>query len=160
MKLYKLVVTTVILAIGSNFYSSEVQASYTSHIKGEILAGNLSMSKPNDLKFEVKLNGKEQTKKLSAIKTDVTDYRGSKEGWSLSVKSPNYNLYNKNYTIITNNNHISDVTNVVFKNEKKEIYKELQLMTNVEVAANAQAGSYVAQLEWNLQPNTQKTMNE
>ena len=160
MKPYKLIVIIVFLVTSIGLYSNEVEASYTSNITGEILAGNLSMSKPNDLKFEVKLNGKEQTKKIDTIKTDVTDYRGSKEGWSLSVKSPNYNLYNKNYTIITNNNHISDVTNVVFKNEKQEIYKELQLVTNVEVAANAQSGSYVAQLEWNLQPNTQKTMNE
>ncbi|MCJ1978241.1 hypothetical protein [Pseudolactococcus paracarnosus] len=68
-------------------------------VTGEITAGDFSMTPPNEVSFNARLTGKIQKIDLDVIKTTVTDYRGSEDGWQITVNSPNYKKYAKNYQL-------------------------------------------------------------
>ncbi|MBF8807313.1 MAG: hypothetical protein IC227_01440 [Enterococcus lacertideformus] len=124
----------------------------TSTVTGEIISGEFSMTMPNDLNFQATLNGQKQALDLQPIKTKITDYRGQKEGWQLTVKSPNFETYAQNYQLIINDQSISHNESIVYKQISQSLIKEISLPVQVEVLASAKAGSYSVDLEWNLQP--------
>ncbi|PFG85578.1 hypothetical protein BW152_00485 [Lactococcus lactis] len=132
----------------------------TSTVTGEIISGDLSIAPPNDLSFSAKLNGQKQNLDLKPIQTKVTDYRGRDEGWQLTVKTSNFDEYSQNYQLLINGQLVSKSENIVYKNDKQELLKEISLPVKVEISAKAQAGSYGANLEWNLQPNIKNSIKE
>ena len=77
-------------------------------VTGEIIAGDFSMTPPNNVSFNAKLTGKTQKIDLDAINTTVTDYRGSQDGWQITLNSLNDKDYAKNYQLNINGNNISD----------------------------------------------------
>lgn len=145
------------LFIGTEAFAA---SNTNSTVSGEIISGEFSLSQPNDLSFTVQLNGEKQIVQLDNIQTKVIDYRGIEDGWQVVVKSSNYDKYKDNYTLIINNQQITDSNAVVLKYETQTMVKEVDLSTQVEVLANAKAGIYGANLEWNLQPNIQNSINE
>lgn len=143
------------------FWGSPVFADIThSTVTGEIISGDFSMTTPNDLIFSARLSGKNQQLSLKPIQTKVTDYRGRDEGWQVTVKSSNFDAYAQNYQLSINGQLVSKSENIVYKNNKQELLKEISLPVKVEISAKAQAGSYGANLEWNLQPNIQHSIKE
>lgn len=66
------------------------------------------MTPPNNVSFNAKLTGKTQKIDLDAINTTVTDYRGSQDGWQITLNSLNDKDYAKNYQLNINGNNISD----------------------------------------------------
>lgn len=146
-----------IYLIGSSPAFSDVT---TSTVTGEIISGDFSITPPNDLSFSAKLNGQKQNLDLNPIQTKVTDYRGRDEGWQLTVKTSNFDEYSQNYQLLINGQLVSKSENIVYKNEKQELLKEISLPVKVEISAKAQPGSYGAHLEWNLQPNIKNSIKE
>lgn len=143
------------------FWSSSGSADTThSIISGEIISGELSMGTPNNLEFRATLNGKKQTIELNPIKSDITDYRGRDEGWQLTVKSPNFEAYNQNYQLLINGQLVSKSENIVYKNNKQALHQAISMPVKAEVSSQAKAGSYGANLEWNLQPNIKNSIKE
>ncbi|MFK4895353.1 hypothetical protein ACI1TH_00375 [Lactococcus petauri] len=131
----------------------------SSTVTGEIIPGNLSMSKPNDLAFKTTLNGKKQTVKLDAIQTTISDYKKS-GGWQLTVKSPNYITYFNSYQLKINNQDISESEANVCNNINQASINQISLPLKVEIFENARPGIYTTNLEWNLKPNIKNTIKE
>lgn len=140
--------------------SSHFFASTTTKVSGEIIPGTLTMTTPNDLYFEATLNGKEQILKLNPISANVSDYRGQDEGWQLSVSSPNFDSYAMNYQLTVNRKKVTKSENIVYLNNKHALNKNINLPVVVDISKKAQAGSYGANLVWNLQPSVAKTLRE
>lgn len=140
--------------------SIPAQATTNSIIKGEIIPGDFSMSVPNDISFTANLNGQKQSIQIGDIQTSVTDYRGIDNGWQVMVSSPNFKRYQLHYQLMINDQLISDNGVLVYRNDKQEITKDLALPTSVELSADAKAGSYGADLEWNLQPDIKNKIQE
>ena len=138
------------------------KAKTTSTVIGELSPGVFTMTKPTDISFKTVLTtGKKQTVDLKDITTNVTDYRGINEGWQLTIKSPNYDQYRENFSIVINQKLITNNSQVVVQKRQKTMSQKVVLDdTKVEIIDTASAGSYIANLEWNLQPNTQKKINE
>lgn len=162
MKINKFLVIILFGIIGS-FHQITVghaESNITSKVSGEIVPGEFSMSIPNDVSFTAKLNGQKQSIQIDDIQTNITDYRGIDNSWQIIVKSSNYNVYKQNYQLLINHQFISDNGVIVYKNDKQSLTKELVLPTSVELSAEAKAGSYGADLEWNLQPNIKNKLQE
>ena len=138
------------------------KANTTSTVIGELSPGVFTMTKPTDISFKTILTtGKKQTVELKDITTNVTDYRGINEGWQLTIKSPNYDQYRENFSIVINQKSITNNSQVVVEKRQKTMSQKVVLDdTKVEIVGTALAGSYIANLEWNLQPNTQKKIEE
>lgn len=138
------------------------KANTTSTVIGELSPGFFTMTKPTDISFKTILTtGKKQTVELKDITTNVTDYRGINEGWQLTIKSPNYDQYRKNFSIVINQKAITNNSQIVVQKRQKTMSRKVVLDdTKVEIVGTALAGSYIANLEWNLQPNTQKKIEE
>ena len=138
------------------------KANTTSTVIGELSPGVFTMTKPTDISFKTILTtGKKQTVELKDITTNVTDYRGIDEGWQLTIKSPNYDQYRENFSIVINQKSITNNSQVVVEKRQKTMSQKVVLDdTKVEIVGTALAGSYIANLEWNLQPNTQKKIEE
>ncbi|ODJ52165.1 hypothetical protein BFR40_04665 [Brochothrix thermosphacta] len=134
------------------------KANTTSTVIGELSPGVFTMTKPTDISFKTILTtGKKQTVELKDITTNVTDYRGINEGWQLTIKSPNYDQYRENFSIVINQKAITNNSQIVVQKRQKTMSRKVVLDdTKVEIVGTALAGSYIANLEWNLQPNTQK----
>lgn len=128
-------------------------------LTAEIVEGDLTMSQPEDLTFSAILKGQEQTLDLDPIHSTITDYR-SKKGWNLTVKSPNFESYASNYKLVVNGVAINSTTQTVESNTDQSLIQSLSLPVNAKISADAKAGSYTADLEWNLQPNIQHSMKE
>ncbi|MBZ5979351.1 MAG: hypothetical protein SOI57_03775 [Leuconostoc gelidum] len=132
----------------------------TTQVTGTVTSGNLSFTKPSDSSFKIRLNGENQIKTISSIKTIVTDFRGIDEGWQLLVKSANYMSYKSNYHLILNDTDVTN-NNIVIVNQKKQsLTQEIVINTKIDVEARARAGDYRSQLDWNLQPNVDKQLVE
>lgn len=162
MKINKLI-TIMLLGIISSFNQmlvSHAESNVTSTVSGEIVSGEFSMSVPNDVSFIAKLNGQKQSIQIDDIQTSITDYRGIDNGWQVIVKSSNFNQYQQHYQLKINDQFISESSVIVYKNDKQSLTKELVLPTSVELSADAKAGSYGADLEWNLQPNIKNMVKE
>lgn len=138
------------------------KANTTSTVIGELSPGVFTMTKPTDISFKTILTtGKKQTVELKDITTNVTDYRGINEGWQLTIKSPNYDQYRENFSIVINQKAITNNSQIVVQKRQKTMSRKVVLDdTKVEIVGTALAGSYIANLEWNLQPNTQKKIEE
>ena len=138
------------------------KANTTSTVIGELSPGGFTMTKPTDISFKTILTtGKKQTVELKDITTNVTDYRGINEGWQLTIKSPNYDQYRENFSIVINQKAITNNSQIVVQKRQKTMSRKVVLDdTKVEIVGTALAGSYIANLEWNLQPNTQKKIEE
>lgn len=138
------------------------KANTTSTVIGELSPGFFTMTKPTDISFKTILTtGKKQTVELKDITTNVTDYRGINEGWQLTIKSPNYDQYRENFSIVINQKAITNNSQIVVQKRQKTMSRKVVLDdTKVEIVGTALAGSYIANLEWNLQPNTQKKIEE
>ncbi|SPP29076.1 hypothetical protein [Brochothrix thermosphacta] len=138
------------------------KANTTSTVIGELSPGVFTMTKPTDISFKTILTtGKKQTVELKDITTNVTDYRGINEGWQLTIKSPNYDQYRENFSIVINKKAITNNSQIVVQKRQKTMSRKVVLDdTKVEIVGTALAGSYIANLEWNLQPNTQKKIEE
>lgn len=138
------------------------KANTTSTVIGELSPGVFTMTKPTDISFKTILTtGKKQTVELKDITTNVTDYRGINEGWQLTIKSPNYDQYRENFSIVINQKAITNNSQIVVQKRQKTMSQKVVLDdTKVEIVGTALAGSYIANLEWNLQPNTQKKIEE
>lgn len=138
------------------------KANTTSTVIGELSPGVFTMTKPTDISFKTILTtGKKQTVELKDITTNVTDYRGINEGWQLTIKSPNYDQYRENFSIVINQKAITNNSQIVVQKRQKTMSQKVVLDdTKVEIVGTASAGSYIANLEWNLQPNTQKKIEE
>lgn len=138
------------------------KANTTSTVIGELSPGVFTMTKPTDISFKTILTtGKKQTVELKDITTNVTDYRGIDEGWQLTIKSPNYDQYRENFSIVINQKAITNNSQIVVQKRQKTMSRKVVLDdTKVEIVGTALAGSYIANLEWNLQPNTQKKIEE
>ena len=138
------------------------KANTTSTVIGELSPGVFTMTKPTDISFKTVLTtGKKQTVDLKDITTNVTDYRGINEGWQLTIKSPNYDQYRENFSIVINQKAITNNSQIVVQKRQKTMSRKVVLDdTKVEIVGTALAGSYIANLEWNLQPNTQKKIEE
>ncbi|MDO7863831.1 hypothetical protein [Brochothrix thermosphacta] len=136
------------------------KANTTSTVIGELSPGVFTMTKPTDISFKTILTtGKKQTVELKDITTNVTDYRGINEGWQLTIKSPNYDQYRENFSIVINQKAITNNSQIVVQKRQKTMSRKVVLDdTKVEIVGTALAGSYIANLEWNLQPNTQKKL--
>ncbi|SPP30096.1 conserved exported hypothetical protein [Brochothrix thermosphacta] len=136
------------------------KANTTSTVIGELSPGVFTMTKPTDISFKTILTtGKKQTVELKDITTNVTDYRGINEGWQLTIKSPNYDQYRENFSIVINKKAITNNSQIVVQKRQKTMSRKVVLDdTKVEIVGTALAGSYIANLEWNLQPNTQKKL--
>lgn len=136
------------------------KANTTSTVIGELSPGVFTMTKPTDISFKTILTtGKKQTVELKDITTNVTDYRGINEGWQLTIKSPNYDQYRENFSIVINQKAITNNSQIVVQKRQKTMSQKVVLDdTKVEIVGTASAGSYIANLEWNLQPNTQKKL--
>lgn len=162
MKMNKLVVIILFITIGSfnQLTVGHAKANVISTVSGEIVPGAFSMSVPNDLRFIAKLTGQKQSISMNELQTTITDYRGIENGWQIVVKSPNYKTYNGNYQLKVNEQYVSDTGVIVYKNDKQVRMKNLALSTSVELSAEAKAGSYGAELEWNLQPNIKNKIQE
>ncbi|AUJ86523.1 hypothetical protein [Enterococcus sp. CR-Ec1] len=162
MKINKLVTIMLLGIIGSfnQTLVSHAESNVTSTVSGEIISGEFSMSVPNDVSFSTKLSGQKQSIQIDDIQTSVTDYRGIDNGWQVIVKSPNFNQYQQHYQLKINNQFISDNSVIVYKNDKQSLIKDLSLSTSVELSADAKAGSYGGDLEWNLQPNIKNKIQE
>ena len=78
----------------------------------------------------------------------------------MTVKTSNFDEYSQNYQLLINGQLVSKSENIVYKNDKQELLKEISLPVKVEISAKAQAGSYGANLEWNLQPNIKNSIKE
>ncbi|HCZ39664.1 hypothetical protein [Brochothrix thermosphacta] len=145
------------------FFSSlitPVDASVFSSIKGEIVGGDFVIEQPNNIRFNAQLNDQSQIIQLPTIHTIVKDYRGLDEGWQVTLQSADYQQYKENFALIINNTCITNEASIIFEESQRSMKKNLIFNSEVEISANAVAGSYIANLEWNLQPNTKKTMNE
>lgn len=129
-------------------------------VTGEITAGDFSMTLPNSISFNAKLTGKTQEIDLDEINTTVTDYRGSQDGWQITVNSPNYTDYANNYQLVINGKTVGNNESVAFKVDKQILVKDLNLPVKMEISAKALAGSYSADLVWNLQPNIKNEIKE
>ncbi|ANZ95482.1 hypothetical protein BFC19_08830 [Brochothrix thermosphacta] len=138
------------------------KANTTSTVIGELSPGVFTMTKPTDISFKTILTtGKKQTVELKDITTNVTDYRGINEGWQLTIKSPNYDQYRESFSIVINQKAITNNSQIVVQKRQKTMSRKVVLDdTKVEIVGTALAGSYIANLEWNLQPNTQKKIEE
>ncbi|WKF72408.1 hypothetical protein QYM42_08450 [Lactococcus lactis] len=158
-KYYSLFISVCIL-LGTFWSSSGFADTTHSIISGEIISGELSMGFPNNLEFRATLNGKNQTIELKPIKSDITDYRGRDEGWQLTVKSPNFDTYSQNYQLFISGQFVSKSENIVYKNNKQTLNKAISLPVKAEISSQAKAGSYGANLEWNLQPNIKNSIKE
>lgn len=158
-KYYSLLISAC--ALLGTFWSASGFADTThSIISGEIISGELSMETPNNLEFRAILNGKRQTIELNPIKSDITDYRGRDEGWQLTVKSPNFEAYSQNYQLLINGQLVSKSENIVYKNNKQALHQAISMPVKAEISSQAKAGSYGANLEWNLQPNIKNSIKE
>lgn len=146
--------------LGIIWSSSSYADTTHSIISGEIISGELSMETPNNLEFRATLNGKKQTIELNPIKSDITDYRGRDEGWQLTVKSLNFEAYSQNYQLLINDQLISKSENIVYKNNKQALHQAISMPVKAEISSQAKAGSYGANLEWNLQPNIKNSIKE
>ncbi|CAK20206.1 hypothetical protein WJ048_04020 [Listeria welshimeri] len=129
-------------------------------VSGEIVSGGFSLSQPNNVNFNIQLNGQKQEVALDSIISTITDYRGIDDGWQVVVRSSNFNEYKSNYQLMINHQKISDSNIIVYKNEQQLIEKKLDLPIDMVISADAKAGSYSASLEWNLQPNIKNEINE
>lgn len=129
-------------------------------VTGEIIPGEFSMTIPNNVKFSATLTGQTQKIDLDSIKTTVTDYRGNQDGWQITVNSPNYTDYADNYQLVINGKAISNQQSVTYKVDKQMLVKDLELPVKMEISAKALAGSYSANLVWNLQPNIKNGLKE
>lgn len=134
--------------------------SATSSVTGEVIPGRFSMTTPNGLNFQATLTGHEQTIHLKAVHTQITDYRGLNEGWTITVQSPNFDTYAQNYQLIINNQAISHSETIVYNNNKQSMSKKINLPVKVAILTSAKAGTYIADLEWNLQPNINRSLKE
>ncbi|WP_339014757.1 hypothetical protein VNN36_12125 (plasmid) [Lactococcus garvieae] len=128
-------------------------------VTAEIVEGDLSMSQPNDLTFSAVLKDQAQTIDLDPIHTTITDYR-SKKGWELTVESSNFESYAPNYQLLVNDVAIDNTSKSVYINTDQSTIQAINLPVNVEISADAKTGSYTADLEWNLQPNTKHSLKE
>lgn len=162
MKINKLLIIMLLGIVGNFSHTIEgyAESNPTTTISGEIVPGNFSMSVLKDLDFIARLNGKKQSISIEDIQLSVTDYRGVENGWQIIVKSSNYNTYRQHYQLLIDNQFISDNGVIVYENEKQLLTKELALSTSVELSADAKAGSYSVDLEWNLQPNIKNMVQE
>ena len=86
--------------------------------------------------------------------------RGRDEGWQLTVKSPNFEAYSQNYQLLINGQLVSKSENIVYKNNKQALHQAISMPVKAEISSQAKAGSYGANLEWNLQPNIKNSIKE
>lgn len=156
--------TTLFISACSVFYLSCGLTAFaditSSTVTGEIISGDFSIVTPNDLDFSTHLTGQKQQLSLKPIQTKITDYRGRDEGWQVTVKSSNFDNYAQNYQLLINGQSVSKSENIVYKNNKQILFKEISLPVKVEISDKAKAGSYGASLEWNLQPNIKNSIKE
>lgn len=148
------------IIIISSYYRNTVYASEFSSVQGEIIAGDFLIEQPENVRFKAKITDQYQRMILEDIHTNVKDYRGINEGWIVSLKSQDYQTYKGNFSLIINGKIITDEESIIIEKDKQSMTEELRLKNIVEISATAVAGSYIANLEWNLQPNTNKLMNE
>lgn len=140
---------------------SEVYAdTATTNFSAETTPGIFSMSKPNDVSIKASLTGKEQRVELAAIKTEVSDYRGLPEGYTITVKSPDYAAYATDYKVAINAKFISNQAISVYDSEQQTLSQQIKLPADLSIASGASAGVYSVTLEWNLQPNVKKEIEE
>ncbi|MCC4122020.1 WxL domain-containing protein [Lactococcus lactis] len=158
-KYYSLLISACAL-LGFLWSSSGFADTTHSIISGEIISGELSMETPNNLEFRATLNGKKQTIELKPIESDITDYRGRDEGWQLTVNSPNFDAYNQSYQLLINGQLVSKSETIVYKNNKQALHQAISMPVKAEISSQAKAGSYGANLEWNLQPNIKNSIKE
>lgn len=154
-----IIVLCTLCSIGGGKVSAEDNGN-TSVISGEIVSGDFSMTQPNDLSFNFKLNGENQTKKVGALTSAIIDNRGIDEGWQITLKSSNFNTYKDNYVLKVAHQEITNNAQVVVNQTEKSMKEKISLDTQVNISKNATAGTYVANLEWNLQPVSSKNINE
>jgi len=121
-------------------------------IKAEITEGTLSMTPPTDLDYTLSLTGEDEIVPLGSLETTIGDFRGEKSGWQLTAKSPNYCDYRQHYTVHVNGVGVTDEHRVIIFRDNSTVTETVSLETNLEISADAQAGSYIANFEWNLQP--------
>lgn len=155
-----LVISFVTVLMFFSSLTTPVDASVFSSIKGEIVGGDFVIEQPNNIRFNAQLNDQRQIIQLPTIHTVVKDYRGLDEGWQVTLQSADYQQYKENFALIINNTRITNEASIIFEESQRSMKKSLIFNSEVEISANAVAGSYIANLEWNLQPNTKKTMNE
>lgn len=129
-------------------------------LTAEVVEGGLSMSNPNDLNFSATLNGKEQILDIEPIQTTITDYRSTNDGWSLTVRSPNFATYASNYKLSINDKALASDASIVSTSSEQSQNQDIILPVNVTILAQAKEGTYAANLEWNLQPNIKQTTKE
>lgn len=148
----------ILLANSSHIFANTT----TSLLTGEVISGELSMSIPNnlDLRASTTLTGKKQFLDINSIQSKVTDYRGIEEGWRLTLKSSNFDSYAKSFQLIVNGESISKSEKLVYTNNGQALFKVIKLRVKLEILAKAKAGTYSANLEWNLQPNIKNSLKE
>lgn len=161
----KLIIMSAIGLVGMGTIGSSVTAfadDLTSTVSGKITSGALSMSTPNNFSFDIQLTGEQQLVELDEaqhVMTKVSDFRGTLEGWEISVKSPDFATYADNFQVVISNNEVTSDALIVKKateDEAKELTADVTLNTAIKVMEKAKAGNeYVANLEWNVQqPST------
>ena len=151
----------LIVGVGCTFGKNTLAADNAiTTISGEITSGELYMTVPNNVSFSLQLNGNDQIKELDTINFDVTDNRGINEGWEITLKSVNFDTYNTNYTFDIGSQAISDTSVLVVGQNERMMNRSIALDTQVNVSGNATAGTYVANLEWTLQPKTIEGIRE
>ncbi|WP_407856118.1 hypothetical protein [Enterococcus hailinensis] len=153
----KFILRTLIIFGGAFFVCSPTSNAKTivqeeTLITGKIISGNLSMSTPNNIDFNIQLTGENFTKMLEDIRTSTTDYRGNNQGWKIMVSSPNYSSYQNNFNLVLNGHEITDKQLEIVRQDSMIQIKRNIINTRIKISSKAQAGSYIAILEWNLQP--------
>ncbi|WP_407350020.1 hypothetical protein VNN41_03275 [Lactococcus garvieae] len=149
-KKYASLLLLFLLPVLSSMVIVSADGAQETVLTAEIIEGDLSMTQPNNLNFNAKLNGKEQIIDLEPIQTTITDYLSKGQGWKLTVKSPNFESYASSYQLSVNNEKINKEENKVYSTKDEAQIQAISLPVAVKISDKAQEGSYVADLEWNL----------
>lgn len=154
MKFKQMMMVAAAGIVGVVGFSMPTHAEETT-VGGEIKAGPLTMTTPNDVTFDVTLNGADQSVVLDDITTSVSDYRGATTGWTLSVQSPNHNDYSSNFNVLIDDQEITDASSNIKEDTSLALGKDLTFTTAIKVFKEAKQGTYAADLVWNLEPTVQ-----
>lgn len=159
-KKYASIVLLFLLLMFSSMAMVSADNTQETVVTAEIVEGDLSMSQPNALNFNAKLNGKEQIIDLDSIQTTITDYLLKDGGWGLTIKSPNFKSYSSNFQLSVNNKNINNEETQVYSTNDDAQIQAISLPVAVKISSKAQEGSYVADLEWNLTKTKTSTIAE
>ncbi|EUJ41144.1 hypothetical protein BCAMP_03990 [Brochothrix campestris FSL F6-1037] len=152
------VVTALMIVLSA--YPLTASVSDSTRIQAATSPGEFSLSQPNDVPFELTLNGNQQTVRPQAITTTVTDYRGIKSGWQLLVKELSIPTERQPFQVTINEQPISHVNTLVYDQVRPTVKEVLTLVTSVTVFSEASAGTYLTQLQWQLQPQVITNITE